>query len=96
MLEFWTFGQYPLATIFHWIQGIICGVLIAESLHRKHNWGVIISFPFIALFLAYEISEMADIHDHAYIDIFNFGVCLWAGAIATAIVKIVKYKIKNN
>ena len=84
MLEYWTFGAYPIATISHWVQGIICGVFIAHSLYHNHVKGALVSLPFVLLFLAYEITEYAEIRDHAYIDIFNFAICVWLGLVIAA------------
>ena len=96
MLEYWTFGQYPLATIAHWLQGVVCGVFIGHSLYHNKVHGALVSLPFIALFLAYEITEMVDIKDHAYIDIFNFGIMVWLGTIVSVIVLYLRSKYKDG
>ena len=80
-MELWTFGEYPLATIVHWLQGIACGALGARGLVSKTPVHVLVAVKLASLFVAYEISEMVKVHDSAHVDIFNFTLCVWIGIV---------------
>lgn len=80
-MELWTFGQYPEATIAHWAQGVIAGFFIARGIAYHRTEFTLTAMCLLILYLAYEISEFADIHDHPSVDIFNFGICAWGGAL---------------
>ena len=74
-MHYWTFFDYPLATLVHWLQGGVVGFLLSQ--HQRE--ASLAALVFSILFVVYEATEMWQIHDSAASDIFNFTVCVWVG-----------------
>lgn len=72
ILGYLTFSEYPFATIMHWAQGIVVGVLFARSLFHRTLPPALFGLAVTIAFLTYEVSEYLNVKDEPYIDIANF------------------------
>ena len=83
-----TLTEYPVATIIHWLQGILVGWLVMRSPSRWHYLAYAIIAT--ACFLAYESLEQARIGDRGDVDVLNFVVMVHTSAGVTALVRYIR------
>lgn len=60
---------YPAATGFHWALCAVAGFLVQNSSIHGGEHARIVSISMLGMFVAYEISEFARIHDMVELDI---------------------------
>lgn len=72
---FWndiTLREYPVATVIHWLQGIVAGNFAVRAHYRRH-WHLTGYAALLAVcFIAYETLEQLRIQDRGDVDILNF------------------------
>ena len=87
-----TLTEYPIATVIHWLQGILVGWLVMRArtpyLDRFSGYAIIAA----ASFLIYEVLEQMRIGDRGDVDILNFAVMVHASAGATALYRRIRHR----
>ena len=62
---------YPAATGIHWLLCAVAGFLVQHSSNHGGEHSRYVSVSMLAMFVAYEISEFARIHDTVELDIMQ-------------------------